>query len=288
MNIAEYRAPRNLDDALSLLSSSEFTPIAGGTDLLPSLRHSEPMNLLDVKNLALDFIKYQNGYVEIGSAVTHARLSRDANIGNTLTLLARACRLVGSQQIRNRGTIGGNIVNASPCADSVPALMNYDAEIILLSKGTTRTVKLSEFFIEPYRTIKKPSELLYSIKCKIPKENTGYSYIKLGRRQAVNISRLTLAVSLIKDNNDVIGSASVAAGSVFPTTARMDDVEKYLIGQKVSQRLFEEAGNLAADMMIKKSGVRWSTPYKKPVLTGLLIRALNEAAEDNTASGMGS
>jgi CO/xanthine dehydrogenase FAD-binding subunit len=285
MNVSSYYSPQNLDDALSLMVSGEFVLIAGGTDLLPALRRCESANLMDVRNLGLDFIKFDNGYLEIGAAVTHAQLSENAKFINALPLLAKACSLVGSQQIRNRGTIGGNIVNASPCADTVPALLNCDAEINLISKGATRTIKLREFILEPYLTIKKPSELLYSVKCKLPESNTGFSYIKLGRRQAVNISRMTLAVNLLKDENDAIKTVRIAAGSVFPVTARMPEVERFLIGESPSKKLFEEAGNLAAELMIKESGVRWSTPYKMPVLTGLLTRALNEAADSGNASG---
>lgn len=287
MNISSYHSPLNLNDALSLMASGEFVPIAGGTDLLPALRRSDSVNLMDIRNLKLDFVRFDNGYVEIGAGVTHAKLSEDVKIINALPLLAKACSLVGSQQIRNRGTIGGNIVNASPCADTVPALLNYDAEIILMSKGATRNIKLNEFIFEPYLTIRKPAELLYSIRCKLPENNAGFSYIKLGRRQAVNISRMTLAVSLSKDNYNVIKIVCIAAGSVFPVTARMTEIENYLLGQKPSRKLFKEAGKLAAELMIRESGVRWSTPYKKPVLTGLVIKALNEAGLSN-ASGKGS
>jgi CO/xanthine dehydrogenase FAD-binding subunit len=205
-------------------------------------------------------------------------LSFDILIKEKLPLLYRATGLVGSWQIRNRGTVGGNIINASPCADSVPALLNYDAELVLLSQKGKRTINLNEFTLGPYKTHIKPDELLYSIRCKKQTASSGYSYVKLGRRQAVNISRMTLAATIAKDKNNIITNATIAGGSIFPAPSRMPEIETLLNCQKASYELFEDAANLAAELMIKESGVRWSTPYKKPVLVGLVQRALCEAS----------
>ncbi|HBZ00224.1 MAG TPA: molybdopterin dehydrogenase [candidate division Zixibacteria bacterium] len=281
--LSAYRQPDMLNEALEILSSGDFAPIAGGTDLIPQLRCGQQRKLLDISRLGLSFIKKDDNFIEIGAACTHSRLSSDDLIKEKLPLLFRATGLVGSWQIRNRGTVGGNIINASPCADSVPALLNYDAELVLLSQKGRRAVKLNEFTLGPYKTQIKPDELLYSIRCKKQSTPSGCSYLKLGRRQAVNISRMTLAATIAKDKNDVITNATIAGGSIFPAPSRMPEIEKMLNRQKVSYELFEDAANLAADLMIKESGVRWSTPYKKPVLIGLVQRALCEASGINAS-----
>jgi CO/xanthine dehydrogenase FAD-binding subunit len=278
INVTSYHKPEALDDAINLMASSEFTPIAGGTDIIPQLRHGQPRQLLDISDLGLSFIKERVNLIEIGAAITHSRLNSDPMIKEMLPLVSWATGLVGSWQIRNRGTVGGNIVNASPCADSVPALLNYDVDIVLVSKRGKRSIKLAEFITKPYQTQRNPDELLHSIKCKKADKSAGFSYIKLGRRQAVNISRMTLAVTLAKDENNIIKKATIAAGSVFPAPALMPEIEKMLVGEMASSPLFEQAANLAAELMIKESGFRWSTPYKQPVLVGLIQRALGEAS----------
>ncbi len=275
--VNEFARPRTVDEALNIMSSGDYTPIAGGTDVIPQLRRGEPKKLIDVASIGLDFIKINGDSIEVGAAVTHNSLATNSIIINNLPLLSIAASMVGSQQIRNRGTIGGNIVNASPCADTAPALLIYDAELILISKGAKRSVKLADFITMPYMTVIQPNELLHSITCKTKPDKNGISYIKLGRRQAVNISRMTLAVSLAKDKENIIKSAQISAGSVFPVPSRINEIERILRGQSGSPKLFEEVSNLAADLMIKDSGYRWSTPYKKPVLIGLMQRALDEA-----------
>ncbi|MCP4583619.1 MAG: xanthine dehydrogenase family protein subunit M [candidate division Zixibacteria bacterium] len=282
ISITSYDRPETLEKALELLTSQEFRILAGGTDIIPQLRRGGSGKLLDIKRLGLDYIKSEGDYIEIGAAATHTDLTSNEIIEENLPILATAAGLVGSTQIRNRGTVGGNITNASPCADTAPALLIYDAELLLKSISGDRQVKLSDYIIEPYTTCKRPDELLHSIKCRKAESESGSSYIKLGRRQAVNISRMTLAATIRRDENDTIQAARISGGSVFPTPSRMPDVENMLIGEKVSSKLFEDAGKFAAELMIKVSGYRWSSPYKEPVLSGLLERALIRASAGGT------
>jgi CO/xanthine dehydrogenase FAD-binding subunit len=282
INVLTYKRPVTLKQAIELMASGEFSPIAGGTDLILQLRHGKPKNLLDVSLLGLDLIKDLGDTIEIGAAVTHGRLSSDPIIRKFLPVLSRAAGLVGSLQIRNRGTVGGNIVNASPCADTAPALLVYDTEVILKSNKGERRIKLSEFMTAPYSTLLQPNELLYSFICKKAPDNSNCTYIKLGRRQAVNISRMSIAVSLCQNNNKIVQSVQIAGGSIFPAPSRLLEVENKLTGQSISEGLFEEAGDYAAELMIKHSGYRWSTPYKQPVLAGLIKRALAEVSSNRT------
>ena len=282
IKLSSYMRPNSLDMALNLIAKEKFVPIAGGTDLIPQLRSGKPVRMLDIGNLRLNDINDKDETVEIGAACTHSQLASDPLVKEYIPLVGIAAGMVGSLQIRNRGTVGGNIVNASPCADTIPALLLYDADLVLVSKNGRRHVKLAEFISKPYITDRRQDELLYSIICKKDKNSTGYSYIKLGRRQAVNISRMTISVSLQKDYNGIIRKARISAGSVFPVPSRMRDIENLLLEQKITSKLFADAGELAVELMIKQSGYRWSTSYKKPVLSGLIERALMQSATGKT------
>lgn len=285
INVVSYYSPESLEEALDLMASREFTPIAGGTDLIPQMRDGESRALIDTRCLDLDYVKVTDGIVEIGACVTHSRLCAHLDIRKSLPLLSSATGVIGSPQIRNRGTIGGNVVNASPSADTVPALLNYDAEVVLVSKAGKRSTKLEDFIRWPYGTDRKPDELVSSIVCRassaIPGAKTSSCFLKLGRRRAMNISRMSLAVLLTVEEDGKIKSARVSAGAVFPVAKRMLDVERLLTGQIISRKLFEDAGILATELLITETGVRWSTPYKMPVLKGLLERALYQLARDS-------
>ncbi|MCX5800184.1 MAG: xanthine dehydrogenase family protein subunit M [Candidatus Eisenbacteria bacterium] len=308
INVVSHYYPASLEEALDLMASRELTPIAGGTDLVPQMRDGEPRALIDVARLGLNYVRVAEGALEIGPCVTHSNLCCDRDVVRFLPLLSSAAGVIGAVQIRNRGTIGGNVVNASPSADTVPALLNYDAEVVLVSKAGRRRMKLEEFVKRPYVTDRKPGELLTSIVCKtsgatavvaaraageVPSGapggapsaalglEVGTCFLKLGRRNAMNISRMSLAVLLTVGADRRIGSARVSAGAVFPVAKRMLEVERLLAGQIVSTKLFQEAGLLATELLVKETGIRWSTPYKMPVLKGLLERALHRAAENS-------
>jgi xanthine dehydrogenase FAD-binding subunit len=278
IKVSSLHSPRSVDEALALMSRDEYRPIAGGTDLIPQLRFDNAARILEIRYLGMNYIKEHEDEIEIGAACTHALLSHNPIIHKYIPLVGEAASLVGSQQIRNRGTVGGNIVNASPCADTVPALLIYDAEVVLISAKGQRRLKLAEFIERPYVTSRAPDELLSHIACKKNSMSTGYSFLKLGRRQAVNISRMTVAVSLQKDSSDKIRDVRISGGSVFPVPSRIKELEKMLEGQTISKKLFKDAGEFASELMIRESGYRWSTPYKQPVLAGLIERALTEAA----------
>jgi CO/xanthine dehydrogenase FAD-binding subunit len=285
INVLSYHRPESLEEALDLMARRELTPIAGGTDLIPQMRDGEPRALIDTRRLGLDSVKVDGLTVEIGPSVTHSRLCHTSDIKNLLPLLSAATGAIGSVQIRNRGTMGGNIVNASPSADTLPALLNYDAEVVLVSKTGKRRMKLEDFVKWPYATDRKPDELLSSIVCKAlgaaPGARTSVCFLKLGRRNAVNISRMSLALLATTEAGGKIKFARVSAGSVFPVAKRMLEVERLLNGQIMSKKLFEEAGTLATELLVAETGLRWSSPYKMPVLKGLIERALSQVARDS-------
>jgi xanthine dehydrogenase FAD-binding subunit len=255
--------------------------IAGGTDMLVEARYHQ-QNLkehwIDISGITgLKEIKENNGQISIGPAVTHSEIIQNNLTKQYEPLLAEACRAIGSLQIRNRGTIGGNICNASPCADSIPALIVLDAQMVIESANGERIVPVTDFFVKPYQTILNTGSWLKEIRIQKMKPEEKYSFFKLGRRNALAISRMNFAVTM-KISDKIIDSVQLAPGSVYPTWQRVTEAEEFLKGKQASKEIFNEAGKIVADSMIKTSGRRWSTSYKEPVVAALTARVLGKAA----------
>jgi len=280
MKMFDYVSPRSLSDACRLLSGGGEHPriLAGGTDVLVELRKSavpSPLMIMDISRLAeLKGIEESGDSIIIRPLTTHAELAQSEIIKRHAPLLYTAVSTIGSPQIRNRGTIGGNIMNAAACADTVPPLMVLGAQLKLLSAEGERTLPMSDFFVKPYQTLAGPNELLTQIQ--FPKLQAGArsAFIKLGRRNALAIARLSVAVVLVKKSDGTIGEARIVPGAAFPQWQQVPEAEKLLIGKKSSKEIFAEAGEKVSETMISLTGRRWSTEYKEPVIAVLVRRAL--------------
>jgi CO/xanthine dehydrogenase FAD-binding subunit len=269
-----FKRPETLREALKDYSSENYKLIAGGTDMIVEMRKEKDIDydILDISGLGeLKGIKKEKSKIYIGALTTFSDVFTSAVITKEAPLLKEAVRNAGSLQIRNRGTIGGNICNASPAADSVPALVALDAEVNLVSSDGERTLKLDEFITWPYDTDIKEDEILKSISFK-PAEYTGYHFYKLGRREALAVSRMNVAV-MLNIKKGIIESAVISPGSVMPTPGRVNEAERLAEGNKPSGELFEKAGVKVSEIMIEQSGIRWSTEYKKPVIEQMVKRA---------------
>ena len=167
MTITEYIAPTNLSDPLNLKKEhgSEARVIAGGTDLILRMRDKvlSPSLLIDLRRIALDNIEVSDDAMTLGAFVTLSQILESADIKRLFPALPAACREFAGPPIRNRGTLGGNIVNASPAADLVPPLIAYDASIVLSSSGGDRRLPLAEFFTGPGQSVIAPEEILTTI-----------------------------------------------------------------------------------------------------------------------------
>lgn len=280
----QYHKPINNSEVTELLNTfkNEAQIIAGGTDILVEARNNKnnlKEHWIDISGIAeLKQIIEIGGQISIGPAVTHSEIIHDDLIKQHTPLLAEACRVIGSLQIRNRGTIGGNICNASPCADAIPALIVLDARLVINSSSGEHLLPVSEFFIKPYKTVLNPGSWLKEIQIKKMETGNRFAFLKLGRRNALAISRMNFAVILKITRGNIIESIQFVPGSVFPIWRRVTELEEHMQGRRVSKELFEKAGEIVAESMIKESGRRWSTPYKKPVVTALTTRVLGKAA----------
>ncbi len=277
----DYAAPKTIEEALALLHNP-VRILAGGTDLLIELRKPQstlPQTVVDISHLSgLHGITDEGETIRIGPLTTHAEIERSAFIQRHAAMLSSSAANIGSPQIRNRGTVGGNIMNAATCADTVPPLVALDATVTLRSDAGARTLSLSELFIAPYKTVARSDELLTEIRFIKPSQGSRSAFIKLGRRNAVSISRLSVAAILRLSNEKIVQEARIVPGATFPTWQRIAEAERVLVGKRFSFELATQAGTVVAEQMIALTGRRWSTEYKEPVIAVLVRRALEECA----------
>ncbi|MCX6132852.1 MAG: xanthine dehydrogenase family protein subunit M [Ignavibacteriales bacterium] len=276
----EYYSPRSVAEACNLLTTlgSGTKLLAGGTDLLIEMRKAAEElagSIVDISRIpALKGIEESGDAIIIRPLATHSEILRSPVVGSFAPLLKTAVSGIGSPQIRNRGTIGGNIMNGAACADTLPPLVALGASVTLQSSTGSREVMLSEFFAKPYVTIAESGEILVEVR--FPKLPPGArsSFVKLGRRNALSISRLSVAAILVRDQSGLITDARIVPGAALPKWQRVSEAESLLIGQKPSRDIFAEAGKKVSEVMISFSGRRWSTEYKEPVIAVLVRRTL--------------
>jgi xanthine dehydrogenase iron-sulfur cluster and FAD-binding subunit A len=291
MKSIEYIRAQSIAQACSLLSEhgAGAAVLAGGTDLLISLRRSTrgPKVLIDISQVSeLQGLGESMGMVSIKPLTTHGELLRSETLQQCAPLLVAAAASIGSPQIRARGTVGGNIMNAATCADTVPPLIALGATVTLQSQKGTRELKLAELFRKPYQTQARPDELLTDVRfLKLP-AGARSAFIKLGRRNALAISRLSVAAILEFGTDGSIVDARLVAGAAFPVWRRVTAAEQMLLGEKPSSKLFTAVGERVSAEMIRETGRRWSTEYKEPVLAVLVRRALEACAATNSQSSL--
>jgi xanthine dehydrogenase iron-sulfur cluster and FAD-binding subunit A len=280
----DYIAVRTVAEACGVLAARgpEVSILAGGTDLLIELRRAAtkaPKLVLDISGVPeLGGISESDGRITVKPLTAHSELARSGLLQTFAPLLSTAASAIGSPQIRGRGTVGGNIMNAAACADTVPPLIALGATVTLQSQRGCRELALADLFVKPYQTKAGPDELLTAIR--FPKLAPGArsAFIKLGRRNALSISRLSVAAILRVGADGRIVEARIVPGAAFPTWQRAADAEQMLVGEKPAEKLFAAAGRKVSEQMIQATGRRWSTEYKEPVLAVLVRRALERCA----------
>ncbi|MCK4696602.1 MAG: molybdopterin-dependent oxidoreductase, partial [Candidatus Cloacimonetes bacterium] len=268
--------PASLDESINILNKKKCKILAGGTDLIIRLRmKSEQQELLNIYNLPqLKGITENNSGISIGSLVTFSEIIKNKIIVTNFPVLVKACSLIGSPQIRNRATIGGNIVNAAPCADAVPPLILYNAKLILKSQKGTREIKIQDFIIKSYQTKIKPDEILVSIKVPKPEKKYYYSYFQLGRRNALNITRMSISAIVSLDKNNLVEECRLVDGSLFSHPQRLTVIEDLITGKELNNIIISEIEKPLFELINREIGNRWSSEYKIPVFINLLKSVL--------------
>jgi CO/xanthine dehydrogenase FAD-binding subunit len=263
------------EEALGCLSELEDAKVlAGGTDLMVRMRRGETCrHIVDITGVPeLGGIRQLDGGLRIGSTATHDQVSRNPVVIEQARSLSLASGWVGSPQIRNMGTIGGNITNASPAADTIPSLLVHDAVVTIESKGRERRERIGDFIVAPYKTSIAADEIITYIDVKgLPGYREGYE--RVTRRAAWAITRLSVAWA-IREEGDTFGDVRLAIGSCTPMPFRPAKVEEELKGQKRSDSIIRDAVEAIIGDILEVTGKRPSFVYKLPVLRGLLERIL--------------
>lgn len=273
--------PATLDEALSLLHRLQGAKVlAGGTDLLVAmkLKGLRVDNLVSLRRLgdALRYVRHEEGLIRIGAATTIRRLSEDPMLLERAPVLAEAASKVGSHQVRNMGTLGGNLCNASPAADTAPPLLVLDAEVAAASLGRKRSIPLIDFFVGPGETALGPDELLVEVRFRPPTVPHGAAFFKLGRKFSEDISVVN-AAALVALDGGICVEARVALGAVAPTPLRPSEAEALLEGRRVTEGAIEAAAEAAAEVARPIGDVRASAAYRREMVKTAVSRALVDA-----------
>jgi xanthine dehydrogenase FAD-binding subunit len=275
----DYERVETCAEAVKLLgdASRRSRLLAGGTDLLVIV-HKEGAQwdrLIDVSRVAeMRGIMEDGEAIYVGAAVTHAEAAANLLIQQHLAALAEACLSVGSPQIRNRGTVGGNIANAAACADTLPALVCLGAVARIVTPGGETEIPVGDLVNGVNCTTLPAGSVIREFRIPRPLNGTRQAFVKLGRRQAQAISRLSLACVGRLDGNGRVADVRVTPGACTSQTQRFDAAEALLLGRVPTEELVREAGAAAAAQMVAIAGRRWSTAYKEPALAALVERGL--------------
>jgi len=270
----ELVSPANLNEALDLLAQNDggWKPFAGGTDLMVLLEagklpYRQYVNIWNLKELR--GIEVNDAKVRLGALTTYTEVQADPIVRAEFPMLCRAARETGGIAIQNRGTLGGNIVNASPAADSPPALLAYDAELELISKSGARTIPYSKFHRGYKQMDLRADELLSAIYLpRVPANRLQY-YRKVGTRKAQAISKVCFA-SVAEVHHNEITQVRIALGSVAPIPIRCEKTEAMLASQTLNDETIELATSTLAAEIAPIDDIRSTRDYRVRVSLNLL------------------
>jgi xanthine dehydrogenase iron-sulfur cluster and FAD-binding subunit A len=288
----EYINATTIEEVLQALSKNgeRARIVAGGTDLILELDRGVRKGietLIDVTRIPnLDHITIdEDNIIHLGPLVTHNHCVESRLIRARAYPLARAAWEVGAPQIRNRGTIAGNLITASPANDTITPLTALDASVTLQSTKGSRMVPLKDFYTGVRKTVMQPDEMLVDISFPAMEPTARGTFIKLALRRAQAISIIDVAVILDLDA-DTIRSASIALGAVAPTIIRAGEAEKYLAGKQLRNEVIEEAAQLTMNSCKPIDDIRGSAAYRSEMVRICTMRALKSVREGQEQSGM--
>lgn len=282
----EYVRPKNIDEALNIFENNKngkCRAYAGGTDVIPKLKKritNPPEILLDLKGIPdLNYIDYdENNGLRIGALTTISEVATSEVVKEKYPLLSQAAASIASIQVRNRGTIAGNICNAVPSADSAPALLVLQAKLRCVSKKGERVIQIDEFFEGPNKTVLDPDEILKEIQIPSLPEKCVGSYVKLSPRSRMDLAVVGVAVAGTSEKG-VFGDIRIGLGAVAPTPIRARRSEKLLAGAKVDDEMILKAAKMASEESKPIDDHRASAEYRKMMVEVLVKRGISQIAK---------
>ena len=269
-----YLSPTTVEEAIAFHGQHSETAryMGGGTDVIVKVKEGwmEPDFLISLKKIKEMSELHKNeatGELSIGAMVTHATLEKSLMIQNEYPIVYDAVSNIGSLQVRNVGTIGGNLINAVPSADGAIPLIALDGVALLHGPDGERSSDVKDLFLAPYKTILKPGEILKKITIPPQLPRTGSGYIKFGRRAAMELPLIGIGVLLTVDKDlETCTKARIVLGVAAPTPMRAVDAEKYLVGKKINEDILIEAGKIAADESKVRDSVRGKAWHRKEMI----------------------
>jgi aerobic carbon-monoxide dehydrogenase medium subunit len=277
----DYYRPSTVDEACHLLArfGVDAKVLAGGTDLLPKMKNEliTPRALVSLKSIPqIRGISHVRGKgLVISAGVTHNGLMNSFLLRERFPSIPEAAHTMANSQVRNLGTIGGNLVNAVPSADLPPILIALDAWVTLTGARGKRTMPLGEFFLGPQRSAILPDEILEEVT--IPDQpTTGSAYIKFGLRRSGALAVVGVAASVVAEGK-AVRLARIVLGAVAPTPIRAKNAEETLVGKEASEEILEQVGRAAAVECKPLSDLRGSEEYRRDMVRVFTKRALRKA-----------
>lgn len=285
MNPFEYLMPNSMDEAISLLAShgERARFIAGGTDVIVKVKEGKitPRYLVSLRRVqGLDHITYKEGELRIGALVTHRMLETSPIVRKEFPILTDAVTHIGSVQIRNVATIGGNIVNAVPSADGAIPLITLGAQVRLRGPKGERGMALEDLFIGPGQTLLEPGEILVEFIIPGLPPHTGAAYVKHTRRAAMELPLLGVAVLLsLADDLQTCADARIGLGVLAPTPMRARIAESVLKGERLTEEVLAKAARMAAEECKARDSIRGEAWYRREMVEVLVPRMARLAME---------
>lgn len=281
----EFLRPNTLSELTGVLAETGGSILAGGTDIIPKMRRSQfaTSTLVDVSRIdALRFIRKHDQRIHIGALTTHQEMAESALLAEVNPALVAAALTVGCEQTRNRGTLGGNLANASPAADTIPPLLIFDADVHLLGKSGKRSMPLDDFLFSPGKTKLGPAELITNISFQPLSGAWGVSFLKLGKRNGMAISVVSAAAAIVLDPQGKINKVRLCLGSVAPRVVRSPMAEEILIGQPPSPEVLDEASQACLKDIDPINDIRSTEEYRNHSASIIAHRALAQAVVQAT------
>jgi carbon-monoxide dehydrogenase medium subunit len=276
----EYLVPKTLNETLILLKKGKDKSklIAGGTNVIPGMRAKtlKPEILIDISHLKnLSYIKEEKKRIRIGSLTTISELASSKIVQDHAPILTEAANQLGNPLVRNRATIAGNLADASPAADTAVPLLALEAMIITERNGGKREIPIDQFFLGPNQTVLKPDEIIREIVFPKPDLKSKMAYIKLGLRNAMAISVVSIAILMEKEGEEC-KKVRIALGAVAPKPIRAYGVEAILTNKKIMMELVAACCEKVGREMNPISDIRASAEYRRSMASVLLKRVLHQ------------
>ena len=277
----DYLQPRDLVEAISLLGREEgSSPIAGGTDLIPRIKDKavSVKTLVNIKGLSeLQGVSVGNGSGKIGALTTIRTLETSPVIRQQYPLIAEAAAVLGSVQIRNLATLGGNLCHAVPSAEMAPPLLALNAQVSIAGSGGRRTMPLENFFLGPRQTVLKSGELLCEVLLPPLPKRWGGAYLKLEHRSAMDLALVGVSAFVTLDSKGHCEDCRIALGAVAPTPMRSKQAEQMLRGKEITETSVAQTAEVSMGESRPIDDHRASASYRRNMVNTLTRRALTKA-----------